>query len=134
MAFTRVTNEVNIQGALPLSYECSGSIARGQAVRLVGTLQVIAPGGTPAGGVISGCVGIAEYDQVDGEWIAVNGPGSICYARASGTTGLLGHYLAPVGVGMLEYHAGERPCSGNVGFIALETQATNAGLVRVLIK
>ena len=134
MTFTEVTGEVGLQGTLPLSYECSGTIYKGQAVRLCGTMKVKAPGATPAGGVISGCVGIAEYKQTDGQWIGVYGPGTICYSRISGTTGLVGEYLAPVGAGLLEYHAAQKPCSGNVGFIALETQATTIGLCRVLIK
>ena len=85
ISFTSPTGEIGIQGALPLSYECSGTVNAGQGVRLCGTMQVKAPGGAPAGLIISGCVGVAEYKQTDGEWVAVYGPGSIVNVIVSGT-------------------------------------------------
>lgn len=133
ISFTSPTGEIGIDGSLPLSYECSGTVYAGQGVVLCGTRKVKAPGGDPAGLVVSGCVGVAEYKQTDGEWVAVYGPGARVNVIVSGTGTLLGHYLQPGGEGKFAYRAEVGPCSGNVTAIALETQATNVGTCSVLL-
>jgi len=132
ISFTGPTDEIGLQGTLPLSYECSGTINRGQAVMICGTMKVKAPGGAPLSKIISGCVGVAEYKQTDGDWIGVYGPGAIVRVIVSGTSCLQGNLLNPGAEGKWG-PISQKMGSGNVHAIALETQATNNGTCRVLL-
>ena len=97
MAFTTSTSpseDIIVQeGTFAFDYECSGSVFAGQAVYVNDTLKVSAP---PGGDVRTGYVGIAAYDQTDGNQVAVYGPGNICRVIISGTTILVGDLLYPM--------------------------------------
>jgi len=132
ISFTGPTDEIGLQGTLPLSYECSGTINRGQGVFICGDMQVKA-GGTGANTWVSGCVGVAEYKQTDGDWVGVYGPGAIVRVIISGT-GKCNHggLLTCVTEGKwAELGLGGSP--SGVQAIALEDQGTANGTARVLL-
>ena len=135
MAFTTSTSpseDIIVQeGTFAFDFDASGSVYAGQAVYCNHTLAVAAPGG----GLTSpqhGCVGIAAYDQTNGNPVAVYGPGNICRAIYSGTACRTGDILFCGNDGKLEEYVGTSQPSG-VAFIALEDQSTNNGTVRVLV-
>ena len=134
ISFTGPTDEIGLQGTLPLSYECSGSVSRGQGVIVCGDMQVKQPG-TSMGtdNFASGCVGVAEYAQSDGDWVGVYGPGAIVRLIISGSSKCFhGAPLSCVAEGKWAALASNKYPSG-VRAIALEDQATANGTARALL-
>lgn len=139
MAFTSPTDDIGLQpNVMPLSFECSGTISAGQGVQICGAMKVKAPGGANAGNYVSGCVGVAETDCTDGNWIGVLGPGNIVRLIISGATACeQGEILHCVSPGKWAYKTpgaalAAPGCSG-VRAIALENQATANGTCRALL-
>jgi hypothetical protein len=137
MAFTGPTDEVGVQpNVLPFSYECSGTVSKGQGVVICGDMQVKAPAANlPNSEFASGCVGVAEYAQTDGDWIAVYGPGAIVRVIISGAN-KCGHGQSLIcgseGKWTSAVAAGTGWASG-VRALALEDQNTANGTARVLL-
>ena len=132
MSFTSPTGEIGLQGALPLNFKCSGTIEAGQGVFIVQDMEVKA-GQTGANTYISGCVGVAEYKQTDGDWIAVYGPGSIVNVIISGTNKCThGAILTCVTEGKWANLQDKWYASG-IHALALEDQATANGTAKVLL-
>jgi len=133
MSFTGPTSEIGLQGTLPLSYECSGTIYRGQGVICCGDMQVKAPG-SYQNHMASGCVGVAEYKQTDGDWIGVYGPGAIVRVIISGSNNCsFGEHLLCVNEGKFAHKANIGSQPSGISAIALEDQATADGTARVLL-
>jgi len=136
MAFTTTTSpseDIIVQeGTFAFDYDCSGSVYAGQGVLAVGTMQVIAPGSFQNKPVGTACVGVAAYDQTDGNPVAVYGPGNICRVIVSGTGVAAGDVLACSDHGKFMDTPAAYTTSG-VNAIALETQSTNNGTCKVLL-
>jgi len=133
MAFTSPTDDIILQeGTFAFGYTCSGSVSAGQAVEAIGTMQVKA---VPASSVVGhGCVGVAAYDQTDGEMVAVYGPGNICRVIVSGTGVAAGDVLQATYEGKFsDAEVGEKVMCSGVNAVALETQGTDSGTCRVLL-
>jgi hypothetical protein len=134
MSFTGPTSEIGIQGALPLSFQCSGTIEKGQGVVVCGDMQVKAAGvarGTD--NFASGCIGVAEYYQDDGDWVAIYGPGSIVRLIISGSN-KCGHGASLVCCAegkWAQLGTGQHP--SGVRAISLEDQNTANGTAKALI-
>jgi hypothetical protein len=136
MTFTSPTGEIGLQGTLPLSYKCSGTIEAGQGVYVVQDMEVKAIGtGMGTQNWASGCVGVAEYKETDGSWIAVYGPGAIVNVIISGSSKCFhGAHLCAVAEGKWAA-LGVGACNpSGVAAIALEDQATANGTARVLLR
>jgi hypothetical protein len=126
MTWTAPTDDVIFQeGVFMYSYECSGTVIAGETVYPVGTMKVKAAGTAQWAKV----VGVAAYGQTDGKMIGVYGPGNIVRGCVSGTAVAVGDPLMPTASGWID--ATTHP-SGIA--IALETQATDTGQLRVLLK
>ena len=139
MAFSEITTAdiITQEGTFAFDYDCSGTVYAGQEVYAIGTMQVKAPGTTD---LQHGCVGVAAYGQTDGKPVAVYGPGNIVNVRVSGTSTVAGDSLSLTKDGEFveiaargEYGSGTRAFASGVSAIALETQGTDSGIVRVLL-
>jgi hypothetical protein len=134
MAFTTSTSpseDIIVQeGTFAFDYDSSGSVYKGQGVYAIGTLQAIAPTHS-LGGQQPGCIGVAAYDQTDGNPVAVYGPGNICRVIISGSSKCtVGDTLFLTDEGKF-YNTPHYP--SGVYAVALETQATADGTARVLL-
>jgi len=141
MTFTSSTSpseDIILQeGAFAYDFECSGTVYKGQAVEAVPkTSGDIAVRAVPHNSKIGhGCVGVAAYYQTNGNPIAVYGHGNICRVIVSGSS------KATCGSTMHSTYDGKWvDMSGNPGYlasgvnaIALETQATADGTVKVML-
>jgi len=137
MTFSEITTaDIIVQeGTFAFDYDASGTVYAGQGVYAIGTLQVKAPATTlDIPKVQKGCVGVAAYGATDGEPVAVYGPGNIVNIRVSGTSTVAGDplFLTVDGEFTEDSNPHEVACSG-VRVIALETQATDSGIVRALL-
>ena len=136
MAFTTSTSpseDIIVQeGTFAFDYDASGSVFAGQAVYINGSMAVAAVPATSIQGL--GVVGVAAYDQTNGNPVAVYGPGNICRVIISGTSKCTqGDHLVSTYEGKFSKITGLAAGPSGVSAIALETQATADGTAKVLL-
>jgi len=130
MTFTSPTDDIIVQeGTFAYNYIASGSIKAGQCLEAGTTSAMnveIAEDATDA------FVGVAAYDATNGEPLAVYGPGNIVRCIVNGTS------KCTVGDDIMV--SGSEGKVSNTGLavgtkigVALETQATTDGTVRILL-
>jgi len=126
MAFVSPTDDIPVQeGAGWFSMTAGAAVLAGQCLIVDGTFECIV--GTHD---TDAFVGVAAYKKADGAKLMVYGPGNIVRCIASGTSKCV------VGDDIFVAYQGR---VSNVGTaankigVALETQATNNGTVRVML-
>jgi len=125
MAFVGPTDDICIQeGAGWFSMTAGADVIAGQCLIVDGTFEC-------AVGTVDtdAFVGVAAYDKTDGGKLMIYGPGNIVRCIVSGTA---------VGVGddlMVSYQGrvDDAGTAANKIGVALETQGTNNGTVRVML-
>jgi len=127
MTFTKPTDDILIAGSIgPFSLTASGSLYGGQCVIPNDTMEV-----RPSTDDTDAFIGVALYDRSDEEKIAVAGKGNIVRCIVNGTSKCT--------VGDDIFCSGSEGKVSNTGSadnkigVALETQATDGGTVRIVI-
>jgi len=117
------------EGTFAYDFIASGTIYAGQAVEPVGTMQVRKVTTAYKG------IGVAAYDAADTTHVAVYGPGNIVRACASGTSCAVSKPLFASIEGKWQplLSTAWATVSGAIG-IALDSQATADGSIRILLK
>lgn len=127
LTFTSPADNIIFQeGTSAYNYKASGTIKAGQLVYPVNTMEVKAVDGANKTGI----VGVADYDVVDEDYIAVWGPGNIVRCKSSGSI-TVGAALCGSVNGHVYTNPGTAVASTKIG-VALETVATDTA-VRVLL-
>ncbi|RKY26044.1 MAG: hypothetical protein DRP62_00090 [Planctomycetota bacterium] len=125
MAFITIDDDIGIQlGTFAFSFKASGSIEKGQAVRLVDDNTVAA---TSAGN--QDAIGIADYDASDGEMVAIYCAGNIVRCGISGSS--IPSVGATVGAYKEGYLSGDS--TGRNCGIVVEAPSSNPGVGKVLL-
>ncbi len=127
MTFTSPTDDILIAGSTgPFSLTAGGTVKAGQCLIVDGTLECVqSTDDTDA------FVGVAIYNKSDGGKLAVAGKGNIVRCIVKGTSKCT--------VGDDIFCSGSEGKVSNTGTaankigVALETQATDAGTVRIII-
>lgn len=141
MAFTSSTSpseDIILQeGAFAYDFECSGTVYAGQAVEAITkTSGDIAVRAVPASSKIGhGTIGVAAYYQTNGNPVAVYGHANICRVIVSGASNATaGSVMHSTYEGKwVDNTATPGYLASGVNAIALETQATADGTVKVML-
>ena len=126
MTYTAPTDDIIVQeGTFGFSYEANGAIYAGQCLTAQDTMIV-----DQAADADDAFVGVAAYDASDGDMVTVYGPGNIVRCIVAGTsTCTVGDDLMVSGSEGKVSNTGAST-NNKIG-VALETQATDGGTVRV---
>lgn len=119
------------EGTSAYNYKASGTIKAGQLVKVKDTMEVKVCSDKDD----TGCVGVADYDVVDEDYVAVWGPGNLVRVRVSGAV-TVGDDLQAASDTEDGYLAHRTAAAGAKVAVALETVAadtTNGTVCRVLL-
>lgn len=127
MTIITPSDDILVDGTNLYSFTASSAVSGGALVRPGGDYTVIHTSSQSA------AIGVALYETAKGGLVAVAGPGCIARCCASTAT-LYGDDLYSAATGKVDknhtYGASQARCIG----IALESQATVEGTLRVLLK
>jgi len=132
MTFTSPTDDIIVQeGTFAYDYIASGTIYAGQCLEAGTTSSMeveVAENATDA------FVGVAAYNATDGEKIAVYGPKNIvrCIVKGTSVCNIGDDLFVSGSEGKVSNAAIDTPINHKIG-VALETQATDGGTVKVLL-
>jgi len=136
MSFTSPTDDIIIQeGTFAFDYTASGTVYGGQCVvpeHGPGNVGMyVKAAGTTTAGAVDNFIGVAAYQADNGEKVAVYGPGNIVRCIVSGASNCnIGDDLMTAYEGKVTQ---DGAAAGKKIGVALETQATANGTVKVLL-